>query len=140
LEHQLAPAVEQGHFAREAVDLMAEAGRGNLKRLQEMGKQCLLIGYRQGACLITREIAAEAVRRALSERVAILSEDQRTLLAYLVQQGTASPSDEGLQSLLPVSRGRISQLLNDLLEAGFVQRQQAGRRRLYHPTLWAHFV
>ena len=140
LEHQLAPAVEQGHFAQEAVDLMAEASRGNLGWLQEMGKQCLLIGYRQEVCPITREVAVEAIRRALSDQVSTLSEDQRTLLAYLVQQGSASPSDEGFRELLPVSRGRISQLLKDLLEAGFVRRQQAGRRSLYHPTLWAHFV
>jgi hypothetical protein len=140
LDHRLTPAVEQGHFDQEAVNLIAEASGGNLKLLHEIGKQCLLIGYRREADPISREIAEEAVRRALSDRLEALSEDQRTLLAYLVEHGAVSPSDAELQELLPVSRGRISQLLNDLLQAGFVQRRQAGRRYLYRPTLWAQFV
>lgn len=86
-----------------------------------------------------RELASE--RAGVDKLLADLGEPARRLYEALDDSGPASASDEQLLRTLGWSRGRVTQLLGPLKEAGLVEEHEGGgegpgrRRKLYKATV-----
>jgi energy-coupling factor transporter ATP-binding protein EcfA2 len=113
------------------LDQLVETAAGNPRRLITLAHQVVLEGS---------DIASLLERDASVKReVALLSEPAKRLLSELEANGPASPSDQGLLSRLGWTRGRASQVFQELESRGLVTTfERAGTggrpRRVYEAT------
>ena len=121
-----------------------EAPHSMLKQVAELAQGNPRVALRAlaDADVDGRDPTAGLIERGqLLERASAIGRPYAMLMAELLDQGAASPSDLELQTSLGVSRARLTKLLRDLLDrdlvvAGVEKNEGVGRpRTIYRPNL-----
>jgi GTPase SAR1 family protein len=122
-------------FEHSALRLLYEYSSGSPKAALRLAANCLIeaaLDDKNISCIISNAHVKKAWLRSTSELAEILDEGEIRVLNALEKLHEASPSSEGLQKEVSLSRPSLTKILLRLHKDGHVRRRKKGKSYYYY--------
>lgn len=118
-------------FEKEALDFLFECSRGVSKTLLRAAENALDFAVSRGDKKVTRLHCLECQDTTYNKIEQALKKSHMMILKYLASLPYTAASDENLQQLVGVKRIQLRNLLEELLELGYVRKESRGKTKYY---------